>query len=735
MSKIYETFEKSISSLITDISEWEIGLPDLQRPYIRERSRVRDLFDSLYTWYPTWLILLLENETSTKIKQIWVDEKIQKIPRYVVIDGQQRLTSLYAVITWFPVIKNNWNQEIIKISFNPIEEKFEVANPITQKSNEWIHDIKEVFDWDSYFFTKKYLEENSEKINEDSDLANKIPERINTLKNILGWKFTCIWISKAVRLDQVSEIFLRINSQWKKLNNADFILTLMSVYRDQWRKDIEEFSLYTKNQNDILSLEADEIVRLLMGVWLYRAKLEDAYKFLKNSWEEFPDLSKDLEHIINKNNRKNYLSIIKWMWFIDKSLLTQYSLIFACYIFYIIGVERFKISFPRILKIIQKYYIRTYLWWKYASWGETILEKDLKTIQKLLTGDSYIEYLDEEANAYLNDDARNIQLPRSIITSSPLNSIFIAYTASQIYYNKKILFKDTTLTSYFLSKSNSDDKIEIDHHHIFPRQYLIERYGMENIDTKQINQIANKVYCYNVDNKIIGSKSPIEYVANYKNEYWEYKINKSLKENNIHERFYEMDYETFLIDRREKILWELKKFVTEISDPTLIQIDNADHGKLMSQWESQKIEFKSTFRRSLTENKVADYIKYQVIKTISAFLNTWWWTLFIWVNDAWDILWLNNDINSYQNKSLDSLLKDIDNMLKDNFSKQYANIKVLTIQEKDQTICIIEVLQATTPTYLQINGKDEFYIRRSASSIALTLSEASDYISDHFTRN
>ena len=129
--EIYKTTPWSISSLIDWINRNNIGLPDLQRPYVWDRARVRDLFDSLYNWYPTGLLIFLENNTEKNIKWMWNKEIWSQIPRYVVIDWQQRLTSLYATLTWFEIIKSDGNKEKIIISFNPIKEIFSVADSST----------------------------------------------------------------------------------------------------------------------------------------------------------------------------------------------------------------------------------------------------------------------------------------------------------------------------------------------------------------------------------------------------------------------------------------------------------------------------------------------------------------------------------------------------------------------------------------------------------------------------
>ncbi|SHF06665.1 Protein of unknown function DUF262 [Marinitoga hydrogenitolerans DSM 16785] len=66
-------------------------------------------------------------------------------PKYLVIDGQQRLTSLYSIIKSKSIINKNFKNIKIKIAFNPLEEKFEVSNVALEKDPEWISDISEIF--------------------------------------------------------------------------------------------------------------------------------------------------------------------------------------------------------------------------------------------------------------------------------------------------------------------------------------------------------------------------------------------------------------------------------------------------------------------------------------------------------------------------------------------------------------------------------------------------------------
>src|SRR5690606_11640528 len=116
----------------------EIGLPDLQRPFVWKNAKIRNLFDSMYRGFPIGYLLLWQNSfANDDVRSIGTDTK-QKAPRLLIVDGQQRLTSLYAVVKGIPVIRENYNQEKIEISFNPLAETFEVADAAIRKDKSFI---------------------------------------------------------------------------------------------------------------------------------------------------------------------------------------------------------------------------------------------------------------------------------------------------------------------------------------------------------------------------------------------------------------------------------------------------------------------------------------------------------------------------------------------------------------------------------------------------------------------
>jgi len=94
---VFEKVDYDLGSLVKYIGLGEIGLPDIQRPFVWKNAKVRDLFDSMYKGYPVGYLLFWKNALIDATRVIGIDNK-QKPPRLVIVDGQQRLTSLYAVI-------------------------------------------------------------------------------------------------------------------------------------------------------------------------------------------------------------------------------------------------------------------------------------------------------------------------------------------------------------------------------------------------------------------------------------------------------------------------------------------------------------------------------------------------------------------------------------------------------------------------------------------------------------
>ena len=123
---VFAKVDYTLGTLMDAIELGTIGLPDIQRPFVWKNAKVRNLFDSMYRGFPVGYLLFWEN-ANVDGRAIGTDGK-QKTPQLLIVDGQQRLTSLYAVIKGVPIIRENYEAESIEIAFSPLNGKFEVAD-------------------------------------------------------------------------------------------------------------------------------------------------------------------------------------------------------------------------------------------------------------------------------------------------------------------------------------------------------------------------------------------------------------------------------------------------------------------------------------------------------------------------------------------------------------------------------------------------------------------------------
>jgi len=138
---LFKKIDYTLNHLLHDIDHGDIALPELQRPFVWKPVKVRDLLDSMYRGFPVGYLLFWSNSLSRGAKHIGIHGKQSEIPLRLIVDGQQRLTSLYAVLRGQPVLNNVFKERRIRIAFHPPSEVFDVADATHRRNAEWIADI------------------------------------------------------------------------------------------------------------------------------------------------------------------------------------------------------------------------------------------------------------------------------------------------------------------------------------------------------------------------------------------------------------------------------------------------------------------------------------------------------------------------------------------------------------------------------------------------------------------
>ena len=233
----YQVNNTSIQDLLSWIRCGEVAIPEIQRPFVWDGTKVRDLIDSLYSGFPVGYIIVWKNP-DIKLK----DGSIS-FGKKILIDGQQRITALQAAIVGSPVVMSNYQKKPIKIAFNPIEECFEVSNPAIEKNSAWIPNIAELYQpgFDSFNFVINYCAKNN--LNSDAERSN-INSVITKLQQIENNNIGVIELSHQLDITQVTEIFIRINSKGVVLSQSDFAMSKISADEKFGGNDIRKIIDY-----------------------------------------------------------------------------------------------------------------------------------------------------------------------------------------------------------------------------------------------------------------------------------------------------------------------------------------------------------------------------------------------------------------------------------------------------------------------------------------------------------
>src|SRR2546423_6301259 len=223
---LYKDTTYTVSLLVQSIGLGKVALPDIQRPFVWQAGKVRALFDSMYKGFPVGYLLFWETGVDTGARQIGVDAKAA-VPNYLIVDGQQRLASLFAVMTGAKVLRDDYSEAQVRIAFRPAAATFAVADAAIEKDPEFIPNISALWQpGGKKATTRAYPKAVGARRDIDDAEEERLEDAIDRLYDLQYYPFKVAELSSAADEEQVAEIFVRINSEGVTLIQADFILTL-----------------------------------------------------------------------------------------------------------------------------------------------------------------------------------------------------------------------------------------------------------------------------------------------------------------------------------------------------------------------------------------------------------------------------------------------------------------------------------------------------------------------------
>jgi hypothetical protein len=566
---LFSTTDYPLSKLIEDIDLGEIALPDIQRPFVWKTAKVRDLFDSMYRGFPIGYLLFWRYQQG-ETRQIGIGEK-KNVPRLLVVDGQQRLTSLYAVMKDEPVFDEDYQKRKLKISFRPADASFEVATAASERDPEYITDISDV--WNGELSRRRFVNRFLERLSSNREVSreeeDQIADAIDRLHKLNDYRFVALELNENVDEEQVAEVFVRVNSQGEALNQADFILTLMSVFWDEGRREMERFSYDARRPsngqaspyNQFIEPEPSQLLRASVGLGFGRARLKYAYGILRGKDLDSGDVSAERrrkqfrrlrhaqESVLNLQNWHDYFQALKRAGFRSGDMVTSDMNLMYGYLMYLVGREEYGLSGHRLREVIARWFFMCNITGRYTGSSESTMEEDLSRVEDAGSAEGYIETLDRVIQSRLTSDFWTITLPDELDTSSYYSPTLFAYHAALNILNAPALFSTLTIKE-LLDPGVQANKSAVERHHLFPKSYL---KGEGITDNQRVNQIANRAYVEWADNIDISDQSPAEYFPTYAARFDDDTLEEMMHYHALPTGWHEMDYDSFLEKRRQQI--------------------------------------------------------------------------------------------------------------------------------------------------------------------------------------
>jgi hypothetical protein len=593
----YSVTPHPIETLLTWVKSGEIAIPEIQRPFVWEATKVRNLLDSLYQGYPVGYLIAWRNPT------VRLKDGTHSAGKRILIDGQQRVTALMAALLGREVLTKDYETVRIRIAFHPLEERFEVTNPAIAKDSAWLPDVAAVFHPDASIseLTDIYCDRNTTA---DRKGVSRVLEK---LRKVINNHVGIIELAEDLDIETVTEIFIRVNSAGSPLSQADFAMSKIAANEtyggNLLRKAIDYFchlaiapeffgrikegdAKFAKSEffpkmtwikdvnDDIYDPSYTDMLRVAFTSEFGRGKLQDLVALLSGrnfetkKYEDtivessFAKLKQGILKFINQTHFERFVMILRSAGFVSRDLMGGQNAVNFAYILYLRGRTEGMPS-AEIEKLVRQWYVMSVLTGRYSGNPETLFDTDMRQIEKL----GLAPYAKTIIETQLPESFWSALLPQQMDTSSSISPYFLVFQAAQVKLGDKgFLSRDITVRDLILNHS--------DVHHLFPKKHL-KALGLNK---GSYNQIANYAIAQSEINIAIGGKAPESYFADLIRQCQggpvKYggiteldELQSNLREHCIPTGLpgqLSSDYETFLFERRKLMAEKIKGYFLKL---------------------------------------------------------------------------------------------------------------------------------------------------------------------------
>ena len=527
-----------VSTILDHIESGNMALPEFQRGYVWNRGQVRDLMDSLYRRHPVGSLLVWVTETESMTRR--GDTPLPPGTVRLILDGQQRMTSLYGIIRGRPPAFFEGNQStFMGLYFNIDTEKFQFYGPVTMRDNpSWIS-VTELIQEGIAPFTIR--------LSQNPDFAQNINKYINRMNAVANITDLDLHIDEVTGADKdinvVVDIFNKVNSRGTRLSKGDLALAKVCAEWPEARSEMNE--RLGKWRRAGFHFKLDWLLRCVNTITTGEALFDPLGDVSPSEIRQGLDKA--------ENHLDNLLNLMSSRLGIDHDRVLGSKYAFPLMVRYM-DQRGGRIEDSRERDRLLFWYIHTLLWGRYSSSTETILNQDLEAIDDVGSGLS-----------------RLIELLRRNRGDLNLNpSDFMGWSVSARFYPMLYMLTrvqgsrdwetDSELSSHMLGRGSS-----LQLHHIFPKSLLYDHdpaYSMQ-----EVNQIANLTFLTQETNLRVSNQDPEHYLKTYAN------ANPGVLESHWipmdPELWKLQNYPEFLKERRKLLATAANRFLDSLASGTV----------------------------------------------------------------------------------------------------------------------------------------------------------------------
>ncbi|VAX11903.1 FIG00459097: hypothetical protein [hydrothermal vent metagenome] len=560
--------EASVEELVGMIERGELRLPEMQRRYVWRATRVRDLLDSLYRGYPSGAILVWETSEDIPLRKFSVEQSHNPYANSkLLLDGQQRLTSLSAVMRGEPIsvrgrkrpidilfnlehpdeltivteVREDSDEEDGEDTTDASEDEllkrfdqmtFVVASKRLARSPNWIS-VTEVFkmDSDAPFLKKAGVS------GFDDPRYDKYSERLKKLRSIRKYMYNMHVLERHLTYEEVTEIFVRVNSLGAKLRSSDLALAQITA---KWRNALSIFDeLQEECEETGFNLDTGILVKNLVAFITGQSRFNTVASLsleqLQDGWKEAKEGMQFALNFLKSNARLDSLALLS-----SPFLIITLAYYGRKYNYQLTHKQEAEIKYWLYVANTRGRYSR--------GSTETILDQDLSAIDKDKDTDGLISSLRQ-------------QFGRLELETSDLEG---RNQRSGIFKTMFLVFREDGAKDWhsnlLISLSHQGRQHRLQFHHTFPKAVLKDRYR-----PTEINDIANLAFIGGKTNRKISSKRPADYIPDVIKKQGTVPFDKQCIPTD--EGLLSLEkYPEFLAERRMWIIDRLNKFLEDTRD-------------------------------------------------------------------------------------------------------------------------------------------------------------------------